>query len=116
MSVSEADICKAFVRNVYASRLAWKSDFLLIHIANERKCTPKQGAFLKAMGVKSGVADYMVLSEGFTGFIEFKKPKGRQTQTQKEFQQSVESFNMSYELAYSVSDGLDILQRWGLLL
>lgn len=30
----------------------------LYHIANERKCSPKQGARLKRMGVRSGVSDY----------------------------------------------------------
>jgi len=112
---SEVFICRAFFKEVMASKLVWKQEFELIHVANERKCTPMQGAMLKAMGVKAGVADYVVFANQFTGFIEFKKPKGRQTDSQRDFQARVESFGMPYRLAYSVNDGISILQEWGLM-
>jgi len=38
-------------------RSKWPCLKLLRHNANERKCTPAQGAYLKRMGVRSGVPD-----------------------------------------------------------
>jgi len=38
-------------------RSRWPDLKLLYHVPNERRCTPQQGAMLKAMGVKSGVPD-----------------------------------------------------------
>ncbi len=44
---------------------AWlldRSGLLWTHPANERKCTPAQGARLKAAGVKAGVPDVLVFA------------------------------------------------------
>lgn len=51
----------------------------LHHFANERACSPQQGALLKRMGVSAGVYDLFLglPQKGFHGFwLELKTPKG----------------------------------------
>lgn len=52
---------------------------LLYHVANERKCTPKQGAFLKRMGLRKGVPDlHLPVAKGeyHSLYIEMKDETG----------------------------------------
>lgn len=52
---------------------------MLYHIPNERKCTPQQGARMKAEGRKSGVPDIClpVAKGGYHGlYIELKRTRG----------------------------------------
>ena len=60
----------------------------IYHFANERKCSVTQGALLKRMGVKRGVADvYIPVSRfGKKGlWLELKTTKGKLSKEQKEF-------------------------------
>jgi hypothetical protein len=60
----------------------------LVHFANERKCSPAQGAMLKAMGVKSGVSDLFLAWPGlrYPGYwLELKQPGRKPTETQEEW-------------------------------
>lgn len=53
---------------------------LLFHVANERKCTPSQGAEFKAMGVKRGVPDIWlpIPKNGYHGLVlELKTRNGK---------------------------------------
>lgn len=55
------------------------------HIANERKCSPQQGALLKKMGVKAGVADLFIAvpRHGKCGlWLEIKVDNNKPTQHQ----------------------------------
>jgi hypothetical protein len=61
-----------------------------MHFANERKCSPTQGAMLKAMGVMPGVSDlFLAYPMGrYSGFwMELKAPGKKPTQVQREFLQ-----------------------------
>lgn len=58
------------------------------HFANERKCSRMQGALLKRMGVKKGVADFFLAfpQNGKCGlWIELKVGDGRPSKEQKAF-------------------------------
>ena len=71
-----------------AQRGKWKCLQWLLHIPNERKCTPAQGARLKRMGVRSGVSDLFLPAPigGYHGlWIEMKAPGGRATENQLRF-------------------------------
>ncbi len=60
----------------------------ILHLANERKCTPQYGAKLKRMGVRAGVSDIFITKpcQGFHGFwIEVKAGKNKPTQSQLDF-------------------------------
>jgi hypothetical protein len=73
----------------------------LFHIANERKCTPKQGSFLKKMGVKKDIPDIFLAHPCFTGarrgfFIEL-KAKGRKP-TKSQFIMMEKLRNVGYHV------------------
>lgn len=58
------------------------------HFANERKCNPIQGALLKRMGVKRGVADFFLAfpQNGKAGlWIELKVGKNKPSKEQEAF-------------------------------
>lgn len=70
---------KAVIRWAELNAGRWPELRLLYHVPNERKCTPKQGALNKALGVKSGVPDLVLpVARGmFHGlYIEMKRKKG----------------------------------------
>lgn len=65
------------------------------------------GAILKAEGAKAGVSDLLLLvpRQGYAALcIEMKKPKGRQSEAQKEFQKNVEKHGNKYVVCYSLDD------------
>ena len=60
---------------------------MMYHIPNERKCTPQQGARMKAEGRKSGVPDIClpVARNGYHGlYIELKRTKGGRVSDEQE--------------------------------
>ena len=64
------------------------TDLPVLHIANERRTSPQQGAILKRMGVKSGVSDLFFprAKHPFSGlWIELKTEKGKPTPNQLKF-------------------------------
>ena len=65
------------------------------------------GAKLKEEGVLAGVADLILLkSNRFYGalLIEFKPPEGRQSDTQKEWQQKITNDGFKYVIVRSLED------------
>lgn len=71
----------------------------LFSIPNEGARTAANGARMKAQGRRAGVADMFlaVAENGFHGlFIEFKVGKGKQTESQKLFQEKVHKQNYYY--------------------
>lgn len=71
------------------------------------------GAILKAEGVLAGVSDLLLLhpSGKYHGLcIEMKTPKGKQQDTQVEWQQEVESQGYKYVLCHSVDEFMNEVQ------
>jgi hypothetical protein len=65
------------------------------------------GAILKAEGALAGVSDLILLlpnDEYHYLCIEMKAPKGRQQESQKEFQKQVVKFGGKYVLCYSIDE------------
>lgn len=61
---------------------------IILHIANERSCTPQHGAILKRMGVMKGVSDLFITRarRGYHGaWIELKASKGKLSPEQSKF-------------------------------
>jgi uncharacterized SAM-binding protein YcdF (DUF218 family) len=86
------------------------------HIANERRCSPREGAFLKALGVRAGVPDFLILVGGqspITYFLEVKTPKGRLSTEQKRFQADVEKIGIVYAIARSIDEAHRYFKVWG---
>ena len=84
-------------------------------VPNERKQSPRSGARMKSMGVRSGVADIIIMGEKGRGFcLEVKSATGRQSETQKAFQAKCVLLDWPYALVRSVEDVRRVGQLWGL--
>lgn len=73
----------------YAAPGLGSNPMLLCHAPNEGARTPRQGAYLKKMGMRAGLSDLMLFQKrGPYGalFIEMKRPKGRLTAAQADMQ------------------------------
>lgn len=87
--------------------------FLCFSVPNEaiQKMAWKQISSFKAMGLKSGVSDLIVLLEGKVLFIEFKAAKGAQTPKQRDFQQAVEALGFDYHICRSLEEFQKIIKK-----
>lgn len=71
----------------------------LFSVPNEGARTPRNGARMKAMGRRAGVADMFlaIRNEKYNGlFIEFKTSKGKQSESQKAFEVAVLNNGFEY--------------------
>lgn len=110
-------------------RLTAAPGVVFFHVANERRTTPREGAFLKRMGVLAGVADFTILipqmhTHGFgapctkgcrpaIGFLEVKRPGGRLSASQEQFRDDVTAIGCLWGLVYSMADAEKMLRSWG---
>src|SRR5688572_790368 len=77
-----------------------KPGLIWFHPANERQCSPRQGAHLKRMGVKAGVPDICIVRPGGSvAFLELKSRDGRQTAEQVAFEQLCKANGSPYVVA-----------------
>ncbi len=86
--------------------------------ANANADSAKRGAQLKAMGVKAGVPDFVILSptrKNPTAFLELKAPKGVLSDAQTEFAMAVRCMGCRYEIARSIDEAVDYLTAFGAL-
>lgn len=84
--------------------------------ASGEKRTAITGALLKAKGLKTGQADYTFFynqnNVANILFIEFKAKKGKQSDTQKEFESKFANLtNVDYQVCYSVNDAVELLKK-----
>ena len=80
--------------------------FVIFSVPNEaiQKMAWQQINTFKAMGLKSGVSDVIVLLEGKVLFVEFKAAKGAQNDNQKRFQEDVQALGFEYHICRSLED------------
>jgi hypothetical protein len=91
-----------------------KPGLIWFHPANERRCSPRQGARLKRMGVKAGVPDIcLVRPGGAAAYLELKSPKGRQTPEQSAFEQLCKANGSPYAVARTIEEAVSTLAAWG---
>ena len=79
------------------------------HFANERRCSPQQGAFLKKMGVRAGVSDLFFPRSNsyYKGlWIELKTEKGRASVAQLNFMKEMRLENYACEVSYGADDAI----------
>ena len=85
------------------------------HIANERKCSPQQGAKLKSMGVKAGVSDIFVAipKNGYHGlFIELKHGKNKPNANQLIFLDNMNQQGYLAKLSYGIVETIDLIKNY----
>ena len=85
----------------------------IFSVPNEaiQKMEWKQINIFKAMGLKSGVSDVIVLMPNKVLFIEFKAAKGAQTPKQRDFQQAVETLGFDYYICRSLEEFKKIIEN-----
>lgn len=89
------------------------TDLPVIHIANQRACTPSQGAKLKRMGVLPGVSDLFIprahsIYHGL--WIELKSHKGKPSLNQVSFSKMMQREGYEALFAYGADDAIALIK------
>ena len=71
--------------------------FIHFHIPNEGKRAKSTGYMLKQIGMRTGIADYCIVSSSKVVFFEVKAGKNKLTDAQEEFKRDCEKRGISYE-------------------
>ena len=82
---------------------------ILLAIPNEARRNVRTGAIMKAMGMLSGASDLIFIHKGNVYFFEVKTDKGKQTDTQKEFEKRVIEQGFKYFVIRSANEALNII-------
>ena len=88
---------------------------LLHHSPNGGYRTAYEGKAFKSMGTRAGFPDLIfLLPRGKHPFlcIEFKGDKGRQTESQKAYQQAVESVGARYEVVRTAEEFIKVINEY----
>ncbi len=110
----EADIQSEFFNQVKLF-FPYIPDKLIFAVPNGGSRNKIEAVNLKRQGVKSGVADVILLipKKGFASLcIEFKTKIGRQSDEQKEFQMQVEKCGSKYVIARSVKEAIEEIKNY----
>lgn len=88
---------------------------VLFHVPNGGKRRKKEASILKAMGVRPGVPDLLLIvprgnSVGLA--LEMKAPDGRVSKPQQEMQTLFLAANWATAIAWSTQDGIDSICRY----
>jgi hypothetical protein len=73
------------------------------------------GTRLQRMGMRKGVPDLVILHSGRIIGLELKSPDGDLSREQKEFRDEWERAGGIYGAAWSVSEGITLLEAWGVV-
>lgn len=85
---------------------------LVFSVPNERRAGILERKRLRLMGMLPGVADFVIVGkDNVPVWVEFKSPKGKQTEAQKEFQADVEARGMRYYLIRSKIKAAQMVQE-----
>lgn len=72
-------------------------------------------ARFKRMGLRSGVADIVIVKNGCTLFLELKSEVGRQSENQKQFQADAIDAGAEYAVAHNLDEAIYALKIWGII-
>jgi hypothetical protein len=115
----EADIQAQLVE--YCQLVAPARGFLFFAVSNEALGKARNGAGLarmaklRKMGLRSGVADLVFVKAGRAYFLEMKRPGGKQSESQRQFQADAEAVGAPYAVAFSFDEAVEILHGFGVL-
>ena len=97
------DKLQAEIVAYYSMHYGRTYDKCLFHCNNKAK-NKIEGNRMKAMGVKTGVSDLILVVPSQVIFIELKTDTGRQSPDQKEFQRQVTELGHTYVVVRSLDD------------
>jgi len=70
---------------------------------------------LKRMGLRSGVADLVIIKEGRVFFLELKRRLGKQSANQLVFEADAIRAGADYAVAHSFDEAVNILKSWEII-
>ena len=85
------------------------------HVPNGGLRTKREASLLKAMGVRPGVADLILVHDGKIFALELKAPGGRPTLEQINFCADMERQGAHTAMPSGLDAALSTLESWGLL-
>ena len=86
--------------------------YLIFSVPNGGSRNVIEAANLKKEGALAGVSDLIVVAERRVLFVEMKTPRGRQQDTQMEFQRRVEVLGHKYVVCKSVEGFKRAVEEW----
>lgn len=93
-----------------------RPDWLWWHTPNGELRDPRAAAKLRAMGVRPGVPDLLLIDpDGWLRCLEFKAPGGRLSDSQEAFRAFCIARGIPFVVAYSVDEALIAFETWGCL-
>jgi hypothetical protein len=90
-------------------------DCLCFHIPNQSDAGPRRGFFLRKLGVLAGVADWFFQFRRQVLWLELKRPSGRQSDAQAEFERAARTAGGEYVVSHRLEDSLDLLFARGII-
>lgn len=103
---------KTIQKQVVSFLKTYYPNLFFLSIRNEGKRSLREGKEAKDMGLLSGASDLYILHNGQSLFLELKNEKGKQSETQKDFESKVIKNGAEYALAYSYLDAVKIIQTF----
>lgn len=105
----------------YLTLVAPARGFLFFAVSNEAmgKARGRGGlirmAKLRAMGLRSGVADLVIVKDGRAYFLEMKRRLEKQTANQLEFEADAIRCGAEYAVAHSFDEAVKFLRGWSII-
>lgn len=96
---------------------AARCDFFFFAIPNEGidRASPARLAKLERMGLLPGAADLVIIKAGKVFFLEMKRPSGKQSDQQRDFERAAITHGANYAIAYSFDQASEILRNWRII-
>jgi len=112
----EADIQIQLVQ--YLALAAPSRGFIFFSVPGEALGSARSGAGigrmvkLKRMGLRSGVADLVIVKDGHVYFLELKRRLGKQSANQLVFEADAIRSGADYAVAHSFDEAVNVLKAW----
>jgi hypothetical protein len=107
---------KELVLHLDVARLLRKHarpEWIWAHVPNGEKRDPRTAAKLKAMGVKAGLSDFLLVSPaGVAHFLELKREGERLSDPQEDFKLWCTTHGVPFVVAHSIGHVLVALATW----
>lgn len=88
---------------------------VFFHPANGGKRTPREAALFKAMGVRAGASDLILVHDSKIFALELKAENGRATEAQLAFLSEIDAAGAFTAMPTGLNAALATLESWGLL-
>jgi len=105
--MTKEDVIQAEIYKWYNNNFCLKShdpQCIIFSVPNGGTRDKREAMLLKATGVVAGVSDLIIIKPNEVIFVEVKTEIGKQSDKQKQFQQTVETLGFKYLLVRSLED------------